>query len=73
MNKAFWKSKILIWIPTIYCAILSGMRMFAPEDSGDAAFYAFLPMCFFFTAASHLSLLKKVDELETGYLKIKSP
>ena len=66
MKKIFWKPKILIWIPTIYCAILSGMKMFAPEGSGDAAFYAFLPMCFFFTAVSHHALLEKIDELEAG-------
>jgi len=59
-----WRPKILIWIPAAYCAILSGMKILAPEGSGDAAFYAFLPLCFFFVAASQLSLLKKIDQLE---------
>ena len=66
MKSAFWKLRILIWIPTVYCVILSGMKMYAPAGSGDAAFYAFLPMCFFFVAATHLSLLKKIRKLEAG-------
>ncbi len=64
MKTKAWRPKILILVPTAYCAILSGMKMFAPEGTGDAAFYAFLPLCFFFVAASQLSLLKKIDELE---------
>jgi len=64
MKKKIWRPKILIWIPTVYCVILSGMKMFSPEGTGDAAFYAFLPLCFFFVAASQLSLLKKIDQLE---------
>ena len=64
MKKVFERSKVLVWVPVIYCALLSAMKMFAPESSGDAAFYAFLPLCFFFVAVSHLSLLKRIDELE---------
>ena len=59
-------SKISIWTPAAFCAILSGMKMFMPDGTGDPAFYSFLPMCFFFVAAVHHSLWKRIETLETA-------
>jgi len=42
------------------------MKMFLPDGSGDPVFYSFLPMCFFFVAAVHHSLLKRIETLDTA-------
>ncbi len=56
--------KVLIWIPAAFCALLSLMKMFSPNDAGAPAFYSFLPMCFFFAATVHLELLERIKTLE---------
>ena len=66
MKKSKPVSKILIWTPAAFCVMLSIMKMFLPDGSGDPAFYSFLPMCFFFVAAVHHSLWKRIDTLETA-------
>lgn len=59
-------SKISIWFPAAFCAILSMMKMFSPNGTGDPAFYSFLPMCFFFVALVHRSLWKRIETLEAA-------
>ncbi len=66
MKKSTQVSKILIWIPAAFCAMLSIMKMFLPDGSGDAAFYSFLPMCFFFVGGVHHSLWNRIETLETA-------
>lgn len=57
---------ISIWTAAAFCAMLSIMKMFMPDGSGDGAFYSFLPMCFFFVAAVQHSLWKRIETLENA-------
>ena len=66
MKKPTRVSKISIWTPAAFCAMLSIMKMFLPDGSGDPVFYSFLPMCFFFVAAVHHSLWKRIETLDTA-------
>ena len=66
MKQLALRSKISIWIPAAFCAMLSLMKMFSPNGTGDPAFYSFLPMCFFFVALVQLSLWKRIEMLETA-------
>ena len=66
MKKSTQISKILIWTPAAFCAMLSIMKMFSPDGSGDPIFYSFLPMCFFFVGAVHHSLWNRIEALETA-------
>lgn len=63
-REKIYPSKILIWIPAAFCAMLSIPQPFFPDGIGDAAFYCFLPMCFFFVGAFQHSLLKRIEVLE---------
>lgn len=65
MKKTTQISKISIWTPAAFCALLSIMKMYLPDGSGDPSFYSFLPMCFFFVAAVHHSLWKRIETLES--------
>lgn len=55
------------WIPAAFCAFLSLLALIG-SISTDAkwwqpAFYAFLPMCFFFVGASMSQIHREVGEL----------
>ena len=58
--------KTLIWLPAAFCAVLSLMKMFFPNGAGDPAFYSCLPVCFFFVAAAHHALWKRIQLLEAA-------
>lgn len=58
--------KVLIWIPAAFCALISVMKMFSPNDAGGPAFYSFLPVCFVFAANVHLEVLKRIESLESA-------
>ncbi|MEQ8765972.1 MAG: hypothetical protein RL885_18785 [Planctomycetota bacterium] len=60
------KGSKVIWLPAGFCAFLSLMKLFLPGDAGGPAFFSFLPMCFFFTAAMQLSLWKRIALLESA-------
>ncbi len=66
MKQSTWITKIPIWAPAVFCAVLSAMKMFAPDDAGDPAFYSFLPACFFFVAIIQSSLWRRIEVLETA-------
>lgn len=64
------RQKISFWIPAVFCGFLSLMPLFAPllyPGGGDGwwrpAFFAFLPMCFFFVGAALLQMHKEVQSL----------
>jgi hypothetical protein len=61
-----WSIKVAIWTPAAFCAFLSIMKMFAPNDTGAPAFYSFLPMCFFFAGGVHFMLLKRIEAMEAA-------
>lgn len=54
-----------IWAPFVFCAILTLVKLFSSGGSGDPAYYAFLPMCFFGVATVHASILKRIKTLES--------
>ncbi|MBL4771374.1 MAG: hypothetical protein JKY61_09575 [Planctomycetes bacterium] len=66
MNKSKRIPKSVIWIPAVFCALLSLMKMFMPNGAGDPSFYSFLPMCFFFVASVHHSLWQRIETLENA-------
>jgi hypothetical protein len=55
------------WVPAAFCAILSLMPLFAGSsyDNGwwRPAFYAFLPMCFFFVGTVLSKMQKEIGGL----------
>lgn len=61
------KSNIPHFVPAAFCAIISAMALFM-GDNAKPAFYAFLPMCFFFVAMPLVTINKRLADLE-GKLK----
>jgi hypothetical protein len=54
---------VQLFIPAAFCALISMMALFMGEI-GKSPFCAFLPMCFFFTAAPMMNMSKRIAELE---------
>jgi len=53
------------WIPAAFCAFISLIALFAsvgPSDSGwwRPAFFAFLPMCFFFVGTATTQMYREL-------------
>jgi hypothetical protein len=55
------------WIPAAFCAFISLMALFASTGEGEGwwrpAFFAFLPMCFFFVGSAMLGMQRQIGEL----------
>ena len=56
------------WIPAAFCAFLSLIALFAFVRSPDAgwwrpAFFAFLPMCFFFVGSATAQMDRELRDL----------
>ena len=55
------------WIPAAFCAFLSLMALFASTGSDTGAwrpaFFAFLPMCFFFVGAATSGMQREIRDL----------
>jgi hypothetical protein len=77
MNRGNMKNSLKylnLWLPFVYSAALSGLALYGWSRSpvslpaGSPAFFAFLPMAFFFSAMStqnHISRLERqIDSLE---------
>jgi hypothetical protein len=68
------KQTLQPWLPALFCAFLSVMALLVtPLDAGKPAFFAFLPMCFFFVGVATsqmrreiIALRKQVAELSNG-------
>ena len=65
------KQIITPWIPTAFCAFISAIALFGSIwslGSNDVwwrpAFFAFLPMCFFFVGATLSHMHRDICELE---------
>ena len=54
---------IQLFIPAAFCAFISAMILFTGE-SARPAFYAFLPMCFFFGAFPLVTMHRRIRVLE---------
>jgi hypothetical protein len=57
------KTFVPLFIPAAFCAFISAMALFM-GDSAKPAFYAFLPMCFFFAAMPLVTINKRIAYLE---------
>jgi len=55
------------WTPAAFCAFISLMALFASTGSDAGwwrpAFFAFLPMCFFFVGAATSRMQREIREL----------
>jgi hypothetical protein len=56
------------WVPAGFCAFISLIALFAPISSSDSgwwrpAFFAFLPMCFFFVGTVTKQTHRELREL----------
>ena len=56
------------WIPAAFCAFISLIALFASTRSPDPgwwrpAFFAFLPMCFFFVGSATTQMHRELREL----------
>ena len=77
------REKLRPWIAAMFCAALSviviigkflAIKFGMPINPGDAAFYSFLPICFFVVGdflstirKENLALRKKIDELSSEF------
>ena len=57
------KTTFEMYIPFIFCAFISVMALFT-GDGSKPAFFAFLPMCFFFAAMPLIAMNKRLAALE---------
>ena len=57
------KTTIQLFIPAAFCGLISALALFA-GDCARPSFYAFLPMCFFFSAAPLVAMNKRISDLE---------
>ena len=62
------KHSIAPWVPAVFCAFLSLIALVGSiGESGGwwrPAFFAFLPMCFFFVGGAILDTQRQVRELQ---------
>ena len=63
------RQKTSHWIPAAFCAFLSLTALFASTGSDAGwwrpAFFAFLPMCFFFVGATTSGMQREIRDLQT--------
>ena len=58
-----WRSGIAFWTPFGFAAFLSGLMLWN-RDAAWAAFYAFLPMAFFFTGGAFMVMVRRIRVME---------
>ena len=56
------------WVPAVFCAFISLMALFASAGSSGSgwwrpAFFAFLPMCFFFVGSATTQMHRELRDL----------
>jgi CHASE2 domain-containing sensor protein len=64
------------WIPAAYCAFISFIALFASVGSPDAgwwrpAFFAFLPMCFFFVGIATAQMHRELRALRQRLIEME--
>jgi hypothetical protein len=57
------KTTVQLFIPAAFCAFISVMVLFIGNNA-KSAFFAFLPMCFFFAAMPLIAMNKRLTDLE---------
>ena len=72
--KKFMKQKGAHWIGMAFCVFLSYMALFNSTNSEAwrPAFFAFLPMCFFFVAVNTYEMHKEIRELRQKLTELES-
>jgi hypothetical protein len=63
----------IFWLPAMFCALISLMALFMPNDTGKPAVFSFLPMCFFYAGSLFLSLNNRIKLLEAEVDELKAP
>jgi hypothetical protein len=63
------------WIPAAFCAFLSLLALFGSTVSESKwwqpAFFAFLPMCFFFVGAATSQMQREIRDLRKQVLQLR--
>ena len=64
------------WIPAAFCAFISFIALFASVGSPDSgwwrpAFFAFLPMCFFFVGSSTAEMHRELRALRQRLIELE--
>lgn len=63
------------WIPAAFCAFLSLIALFASSGSDAGwwrpAFFAFLPMCFFFVGAATSRMQSEIRDLRKQIVELQ--
>ena len=57
------KTIVQMFIPAVFCALIS-VTALSMGDNARPAFYAFLPMCFFFAAMPLVTMDRRIRDLE---------
>jgi len=66
------------WTPAAFCAFISYIALFASSSSSPdpgwwkPAFFAFLPMCFFFVGSATSQMQKEIQELRKQVADLQS-
>jgi hypothetical protein len=67
---------IIYWIPAIFCAFLSFIALLAQCISAESiwwrpAFFAFLPMCFYFVGNVIMQMHRELNELRRRIIELE--
>jgi hypothetical protein len=69
------KQALSHWIPAAFCAFISLIALFASSGSSAEwwrpAFFAFLPMCFFFVGAGTSRMQREIRDLRTQIVELQ--
>jgi len=69
------KQNIGHWIPAAFCGFLSLIALFGSISSESGwwrpAFFAFLPMCFFFVGAATSRMQREIEELRKQLAELR--
>jgi hypothetical protein len=64
------------WIPAIFCGLISFIALFTSTRSPDPgwwrpAFFAFLPMCFFFVGSATARMHRELRALQQRLIELE--
>jgi len=69
------KQAIAHWVPAAFCAFISLIALFASSGSDAGwwrpAFFAFLPMCFFFVGAATSRMQSEIRDLRKQIVELQ--
>jgi hypothetical protein len=66
------RQTIGFWLPAVFCAFLSYTALSSSDEGWRPAFFAFLPMCFFFVGNALLQMHREVRALRDRVAELEA-